>query len=520
MDLKYPTDEDGFGQVTPHNELLDYMRKYGLIVIEHLAPSEQKESITALYSEIGKTPTSVSGDPKTWDTENFQNPSSPFLSTKPAVSKQAFMNRVNPELVKAFKVLYGTNDLYTTVDFWGFKRGVWDGNQFRFEWHLKPLKPHWDTDVMTYSKSNQRLYQALTALKTNNVLTGSFSCVPGSHTKLDEYIKFCKENKLQINKYANQKFKPFRKLQNIYLRAGHCVIWDRGLVHANTSSTQEPRLTQYVRMNPISHEHFDDKSVVKFWKDVKNAPIKENLCKWFIDYSQVLEYFGIRYTPRNTPTPSHFIVRINNPGVFDSFGLEEKKSNMEEKTQVNKKSKTGKKGLIPFLGPDDPIPCLIPANQFDSADIQVICFDMDKTLYDRTNRGNGRLRKDAIQVLTALRIDGYKLVLWTSATRRNTKNFINLVGIFHQTLTRDEICVNDELGDKKWSTIKPEQKVLASFPGLNPKHLLMVDDSYNKLRYNTCAMYIIDEMKPGPDTALRDLLRILAPNEWAKLYGN
>ena len=266
--FSYPL-SDGYATPVECVDLCKTMRKYNVAVLQILTEDEQKASQVALYSEMGKTPTSVTSDPKTWDKENFRTPNSPFLSQDYAISPQAFKNRVHPKLIEAFTALYGTPDLLTTIDFWGFKRGTLHNPA----WKLNPLRLHWDVDLESYlqdQKRGRRRYQALLALNNNSQTIGSFACVPGSANLLSmddvEQKKYVKNSVLQQN------------IQRLPLKAGCVVIWDVGTAHANFANHDwEPRLTQYCRMIPNTKwaRQAEPQNIVDYWTSLPVAKRKQ-----------------------------------------------------------------------------------------------------------------------------------------------------------------------------------------------------------------------------------------------------
>ena len=285
--LTYPLSDDGYAAPVECVDLCKTMSKYNVAVLQILTREEQKASQAALYSEMGKTPTSVTSDPKTWSKENFRTPSSPFLSQDYAISEQAFKNRVHPKLVDAFAALYGTHDVLTTIDFWGFKRGTLHNPA----WKLPPLRLHWDVDIARYvqdQKRGRRRYQALLALNDNSQTIGSFACVPGSANMLHTFQPDVHQKKYVKNSSILQ-----QNIQRLPLKAGCVVIWDVGTAHANFANHDwEPRLTQYCRMIPNTKwaQQAEPQNIVNYWRSLpvaKRSQIQSPLFQLF-DQGKIL----------------------------------------------------------------------------------------------------------------------------------------------------------------------------------------------------------------------------------------
>jgi hypothetical protein len=266
--LRYPINSEGYAEAVCRGNIVDTMNKYGVVVIQVLSADECIKTETALWKENGDR--LRADDYTTWENENWPSPAHPFLSDKYALHEQAFRNRVNPKVVDAFIQLYKTDDLLTTVDFWGIKRGtVFGPDEQRIDWRPKPLKLHWDVDLITYNKQKKQRYQALVAIVNCNQEVGSFSCVPGSC-----YIDYSKHQ--ENHKYVKKTSVLQRQVQRIPLRAGDMVIWDMGIAHANYANyTNTCRLTQYMRMVPRVWAALEKQVITEYWR--KMPGLKDEL---------------------------------------------------------------------------------------------------------------------------------------------------------------------------------------------------------------------------------------------------
>jgi len=246
---------------------------------------EQADSIAALWQEMGPT---VTEDPMTWDTQNWPDPNSFFLTSTYAISLQAFKNRVHPKILEVFQALHG-KEIMATADFWGAKRppGRFVDHVWKPEptWKMNALKLHWDCDILQYvedQKLGRRRYQALVSLNDGSYESGSFACVPGSANELRQWVAEFKGP--DQKKYVPNPNPLHKRLQKIPLQAGHMVVWDTGVAHANFTNcgSYEPRLTQYVRMIPAKDWAYERESqaLIHYWKQNPNIKTIVSAWKW------------------------------------------------------------------------------------------------------------------------------------------------------------------------------------------------------------------------------------------------
>jgi len=269
--LMYPLDSDGFAKAfTDKKDWIEIIKQYNVLVVPVLDANECDELAKDIWKSVGPN---VTADPLTWDDVNWPNPDHPSLNNNYVYSEKAFNIRTHPRLVEVFKTIYNTENLLTTIDFYGIKRATIFPSGERKEWRNKPLRLHWDCDITQYvkdQKENKIRYQALIAVNDNTQTNGSFSCVPGSANKLNEWLKsYFPESK----KYVPQNNMWQQQIQRLPIKKGNVIIWDFGVAHANFSNySTEPRLTMYCRMLPnqkwaIERER---QSITNYWKENPN----------------------------------------------------------------------------------------------------------------------------------------------------------------------------------------------------------------------------------------------------------
>ncbi|WP_427874710.1 phytanoyl-CoA dioxygenase family protein [Flavobacterium sp. MMS24-S5] len=146
-------------------------------------------------------------------------------------------NRFSPKVKKAYEQLYGTTNIYKTIDKVSFNPPETD----HFTFLGSPL--HWDMSLkkpLTYGL--QGLFY-LTECKEND---GAFHCVPGFHNQIDEWLD-------ELEPHENPREKALKTLQPkpITGDAGDFIIWHNALPHCATPNRGEsPRMVQYLTYLP------------------------------------------------------------------------------------------------------------------------------------------------------------------------------------------------------------------------------------------------------------------------------
>ncbi len=284
----YPVDEEGYA--IPSTDVLGDMERYNVVVGAVLNDEELELSREALWKDMGPK---VTSDPTTWETANWPAPESPFLTTDVATCVVAFRNGVHPALVNLYSNLYGTRELWSTINGWGVKRATYlPTGEERADWRVPPLRLHWDVDVVQYAKDRRwgcRRYQSLIALNNNSQTVGSFRYVPGCANGLGVWLSTY--GPPQGGKYVTHNNPLQFRVERLPLRAGHVVIWDAGVAHSNFSNYAfQTRLTQYVRMIPQQPWALeaDDQALPHYWK--KNRGLREYLktLKWTPEERSIL----------------------------------------------------------------------------------------------------------------------------------------------------------------------------------------------------------------------------------------
>eukprot|EP01083_Nonionella_stella_P146370 460244_1 len=313
---RYPTTDDGFVEsfaINDTQQWLKYLDHFGLVVLKVLKPNEANKTIHAMFDEVfhrtlelkqrnsedssHKTHKVDINNPFTWTKDNWPNPRSKFLTDRPALCEQAFVNRCCDKMYFIFTTIHKESKLNVTIDNWGISRGTKDliykdpktgaklmnnsiYKEEQKQWR-KNLAPHWDINPWQYVHwlscgHYKYIYQGALALSEQRMEDGTHLTLPGSANFLP---KWCEQNRHENKNPYRHNLNPqshlMKYMQPIPLRQGEMVIWNYGQCHANTKNfSDRMRLTQYIRMFPaqkkyIARDHYSAQAILgKYKRDI------------------------------------------------------------------------------------------------------------------------------------------------------------------------------------------------------------------------------------------------------------
>lgn len=146
-------------------------------------------------------------------------------------------NRFSPRIKKAYEQLYGTTNIYKTIDKVSFSPPETDN----FTFLGSPL--HWD---MSLKKPLVFDLQGLLYLTDCEENDGAFHCVPGFHNQINEWL-----DELEPNENPREKALQTLQAKPIIGNAGDFIIWHNALPHCATPNKGEnPRMVQYLTYLP------------------------------------------------------------------------------------------------------------------------------------------------------------------------------------------------------------------------------------------------------------------------------
>jgi len=164
-------------------------------------------------------------------------------------------NRQAPRVHQAFSQIWKTEKLWVSFD-----RGSM--NPPTHDPEAKQFGLHWDTNV-----DNRPIgfgVQGVLYLTDTAENQGAFQCVPGFHNIIEGWLDSLPEgeNPRHQNLHAMGS-------QCVPAETGDLIIWRTALPHgASLNTSAEPRVVQYITMNPANDSNDDAcQSRVNWWRD-------------------------------------------------------------------------------------------------------------------------------------------------------------------------------------------------------------------------------------------------------------
>lgn len=214
--------------VLGEDDLRDWTEDGYLVVPAVITPGEVRALADVVWACVGAEP----DDPATWRLTDhgimvqlFQHP-----ALTPA--------RTSPRLLKAFAQIWGTADLWTSLDRVSFNPPVRSGVEF------PGPRLHWDISLVPPVIFQ---VQGMIYLTDTSAEQGAFEAVPGFHRRIDAWLEGLGDGvdprRVDLSAGARR----------IAANAGDLIIWHSALPHGATPNTGDrPRLAQYVTQYPAS----------------------------------------------------------------------------------------------------------------------------------------------------------------------------------------------------------------------------------------------------------------------------
>lgn len=197
---------------------------YGYVILPDAIAADELEAVKALlWRVIGAAP----GDPESWyRAVNTSGMMIPHFQD-PALEAA----RRSPRIHKAFAQLWGTEDLWVTIDRIGFNPPERPGHPFAGS------DIHWDVSLAQPIPFGT---QAVLYLTDTAEHQGAFRCVPGFHRRIGDWLAALGDTPPRSVDFSKEE-------KRIAGRAGDLVIWRQDLPHAaSPNRSDRPRLAQYL----------------------------------------------------------------------------------------------------------------------------------------------------------------------------------------------------------------------------------------------------------------------------------
>src|SRR5579859_5176403 len=199
-----------------------------VIVPAVITPGEARDLADVVWTFVGSDP----DDPATWRLTDhgimvqlFQHP-----ALTPA--------RTSPRLLKAFAQIWGTGDLWTSLDRVSFNPPVRQGVEF------PGPRLHWDISLVPPVIFQ---VQGMIYLTDTTAEQGAFEAVPGFHKRIDAWLEGLGEG------VEPRRVDLSAEARRIAANAGDLIVWHSALPHGASPNTGDhPRLAQYVTQYPAS----------------------------------------------------------------------------------------------------------------------------------------------------------------------------------------------------------------------------------------------------------------------------
>lgn len=209
---------------------LAFWDEQGYVVVKNaVSAGACSAAVDAIFSYAGMS----RDEPDSWYHKNNWIP----LVHHPAL----WENRNSPRIHTAFAQIWGRRDLWINVDVCGVNPPVRPGYRFQGS------PPHWDMTLAPPIRFGTQAILYLTDTAGNH---GAFSCVPGCHRWLGEWL-----NQVPAGENLREVAQNTFQTTAIEGEAGDLVIWHQALLHGATpNSGSFPRVVQYLNMYPSEFE--------------------------------------------------------------------------------------------------------------------------------------------------------------------------------------------------------------------------------------------------------------------------
>lgn len=215
-------------------EDLAFFEEHGYVVLHDAAPSAVcAEAAEAVWNWVGGDPRR----PETWYSGAQGHSIWVPLRRHPALNAIRGSARISA----AFAQLWGRTDLWATVDQVGF-----NPPELR-NWKFPGPLLHWDVSLELPIHFGLQGIVYLTDTEANQ---GAFTCVPGFHRKLENWLR-------ELPPGAEPRSQDLYGLgaKPIEGRAGDLIIWHEALPHGSSPNrAARPRIVEYLTLRPTTWE--------------------------------------------------------------------------------------------------------------------------------------------------------------------------------------------------------------------------------------------------------------------------
>ena len=219
-------------------EDLAHWDEHGYVILRNaISPEAAKVAEMAVYDFLGMS----RDDPESWYQQSLGHSIWVPLLRHPAL----VANRRAPRIHKAHAQLWGREDLWVTIDQVGFNPPE------RKNWPFPGPHLHWDA---TLAEPHCLELQAILYLADVAQDQGAFSCVPGFHHTLKQWLKDIPAG-VSMPDHARRTL----TMKPIAAKRGDMIIWHHLLPHGSSPNrAQQPRVVQYMSLRPTRYAYTEE----------------------------------------------------------------------------------------------------------------------------------------------------------------------------------------------------------------------------------------------------------------------
>ena len=226
-----------------------FWEENGYVVIQDAAPPELiQNAAQAVWDFIEMDP----DDPESW----YPDPPRKGIMVEIYQHPALWATRQYPRVHQAFAEIRGTEKLWVSFD-----RASMSPPNVPGKFERTNLGLHWDMSIDVPVRFHVQGVLYLTDTAANQ---GAFTCVPGFHNEIDEWIKRLPEG-------ADPRQQDLVALGAIPVpgKAGDLVIWHSALPHsAGINTADAPRVAQYITMSPTGETNQEARQRrINAWKE-------------------------------------------------------------------------------------------------------------------------------------------------------------------------------------------------------------------------------------------------------------
>ncbi|WP_213948207.1 phytanoyl-CoA dioxygenase family protein [Luteibacter sp. dw_328] len=216
---------------------LAHWDEHGYVILRQAISAEAaRNAEMAIYDHLGMNP----DDSESWYRESLGHSIWVPLLRHPAL----VANRSAPRIHKAHAQLWGREDLWVTIDQGGLNPPE------REDWPFPGPHLHWDA---TLAEPHCLELQGILYLADVEEDQGAFSCVPGMHRTLKQWL-----STVPAGVSAQQHAHRTLTMKPIAAKRGDMIIWHHLLPHGSSPNrAQRPRVAQYMSLRPTRFAYAD-----------------------------------------------------------------------------------------------------------------------------------------------------------------------------------------------------------------------------------------------------------------------